>query len=339
MHISHYGRICPIETPEGTNIGLISSLGDLRRRRRVRLPRHAVPRGQARQASPTRSSGCGPTRRARPTSPRPTRRPTTRASSKGPASSPAYQTDFAHRPRRAGPVHRHLARSRWSASRPALIPFLEHDDANRALMGSNMQRQAVPLLIAEPPIVATGLEKAVAQNSRHGRQGRSRTAPSPTSTRRGSSSTTTDELQAAQVRRPQRADLPEPEADRRAGPEGQEGRDPRRRRRHATRASWPWAATSWSRFMTWDGYNFEDAIIISERLVKEDVFTSIHIEEFEIEIRETKLGREEFTRDIPNVSREGAAEPRRERHRPRSAPASSRATSSSARSRRSPRAS
>ena len=68
--------------------------------------------------------------------------------------------------------------------------------------------------------------------------------------------------------------------------------------------------------MAWDGYNFEDAIIISEQLVKEDVYTSIHIEEFEIEIRETKLGREEFTRDIPNVSREGAAEPRRERDRP-----------------------
>ena len=68
--------------------------------------------------------------------------------------------------------------------------------------------------------------------------------------------------------------------------------------------------------MAWDGYNFEDAIIISERLVKNDIYTSIHIEEFEIEIRETKLGKEEFTRDIPNVSPEGPAEPRRERHRP-----------------------
>ena len=92
-------------------------------------------------------------------------------------------------------------------------------------------------------------------------------------------------------------------------------------------------------FMSWDGYNFEDAIIISEKLVKDDTYTSIHIEEFEIEIRETKLGREEFTRDIPNVSREGAAQPRRERHRPRSAPTSSRATSWSARCRPSARAS
>ena len=87
--------------------------------------------------------------------------------------------------------------------------------------------------------------------------------------------------------------------------------------------------------MSWDGYNFEDAIIISERLVKDDTYTSIHIEEFDIEIRETKLGREEFTRDIPNVSREGAAEPRRERRSSGSAPSSSRATSWSARSRRS----
>ena len=88
-------------------------------------------------------------------------------------------------------------------------------------------------------------------------------------------------------------------------------------------------------FMTWDGYNFEDAIIISERLVKDDSYTSIHIEEFDVEIRETKLGREEFTRDIPNVSREGAAQPRRARHRPHRHLRRARATSSSARSRRS----
>ena len=85
--------------------------------------------------------------------------------------------------------------------------------------------------------------------------------------------------------------------------------------------------------MTYDGYNFEDAIIISERLVKDDTYTSIHIEEFDVEIRETKLGREEFTRDIPNVSEKALAQPRRERHRPRRHAASSRATSSSARSR------
>ena len=111
-----------------------------------------------------------------------------------------------------------------------LIPFLEHDDANRALMGSNMQRQAVPLLVAEPPIVATGLERAVADQLGHGRQGAAgrhghlrrldpgHHRPQP-------------HLQAAQVRRPERADLPEPEADRPGRPEGQEGRHPGRRRR------------------------------------------------------------------------------------------------------------
>ena len=197
-----------------------------------------------------------------------------------------------------------------------LIPFLEHDDANRALMGSNMQRQAVPLLVAEPPIVATGLERPVAHELGHDRPGRSRTARSPTSTRRGSSSTTTDDLHAPQVRRPERADLPEPEADRQ-----DRARRSRRAQILADGAATYKGELALGRnvlvaFMTWDGYNFEDAIIISERLVKEDIYTSIHIEEFEIEIRETKLGSEEFTRDIPNVSREGAAEPRRERHRP-----------------------
>ena len=92
-------------------------------------------------------------------------------------------------------------------------------------------------------------------------------------------------------------------------------------------------------FMTFDGYNFEDAIVINQRLVKEDIFTSIHIEEYDVEIRETKLGREEFTRDIPNVSERALGQPGRERHRPLSAPGSARATFWSARSPRRARAS
>ena len=105
-----------------------------------------------------------------------------------------------------------------------------------------------------------------------------------------------------EVRGPQRAHLPEPEADRRSGPEGGKGRRSLPTAPQPSRANWPWAATCWSASWSWDGFNFEDAIIISEELVKDDVYTSIHIEEFDIEIRETKLGREEFTRDIPNVS-------------------------------------
>ena len=148
-----------------------------------------------------------------------------------------------------------------------LIPFLEHDDANRALMGSNMQRQAVPLLVTEPPLVATGMESEAAAELEHAR-------PRPTQghghlRRRRAHRDRRRRLQAAQVRRPQRADLPEPEADRQAWATRS------RRARSSptapppTRANWPWAATCWSAFMAWDGFNFEDAIIISEELVRE----------------------------------------------------------------------
>src|SRR5207302_1248945 len=137
-----------------------------------------------------------------------------------------------------------------------LIPFLEHDDANRALMGSNMQRQAVPLLVTEPPIVATGLEKDVAYNS-------------------GMIVKAGDKVKKGQVLADGAATF---------------------------RGELALGRNVLVAFMSWDGYNFEDAIIISEKLVRDDTYTSIHIEEFEIEIRETKLGKEEFTRDIPNVS-------------------------------------
>ena len=164
VHISHYGRICPIETPEGTNIGLISSLCDLRRRGRVRLPDHAVSQGDQEEADRRGRLAAGRRGDRRPTWRRPTPRPTASKITEDRVIA-RFGGDFA-----LGAVRRRCststsAPSRWSASRPGLIPFLEHDDANRALMGSNMQRQAVPLLVTEPPIVATGLEKDVAQNS------------------------------------------------------------------------------------------------------------------------------------------------------------------------------
>ena len=220
-----------------------------------------------------------------------------------------------------------------------LIPFLEHDDANRALMGSNMQRQAVPLLVAEPPIVATGLERAGGDATRAWSSGPDRTTGrSPTSTRAASGSTSSEHV-PAQVRRPQRAYLPEPEADRQDRRQGEEGAGAGRRGGDGARASWPWGGTSWSAFMSWEGYNFEDAIIISERLVENDTYTSIHIENFEIEIRETKLGKEEFTKDIPNVSPKALNGTWTSTGSCGSARSCSRATSWSARWRRSPRAS
>jgi DNA-directed RNA polymerase subunit beta len=188
-----------------------------------------------------------------------------------------------------------------------LIPFLEHDDANRALMGSNMQRQAVPLLRPHPPLVATGMEKFVAQNSGmmlvaeedgvveyvdgarmvicYGAGSNSRLVATPLRKYFGLNERTClnqkpiikvgDKVVAGQVLT--------------------EGA--------ATRAGELSLGNNvLVAFLSWEGYNFEDAILVNERAVREDVFTSIHIEEFSVEIRETKLGREEITRDIPNVS-------------------------------------
>jgi DNA-directed RNA polymerase subunit beta len=180
-----------------------------------------------------------------------------------------------------------------------LIPFLEHDDANRALMGSNMQRQAVPLLVTEPPIVATGLEKDVAYNSGM--------------LVRAEKSGTVTFVDAERIRIDERefvlrkfVGLNERTCLNQK-PIVKMGQKVKKGQVIADGAATHNGELSLGRnvlvaFMAWDGYNFEDAIIISEKLVKEDTYTSIHIEEFEIEIRETKLGKEEFTRDIPNVS-------------------------------------
>src|SRR5262249_574674 len=178
-------------------------------------------------------------------------------------------------------------------------PFLEHDDANRALMGSNMQRQAVPLLVTEPPIVATGLEIDVARNSgmvvRAERAGtvtfvdaeRIKVDDRDYALRKFHGLNERTCLnQKPVVRLGQRVKKNQIIADGAATHAGELALG-----RNVLVA-----------FMAWDGYNFEDAIIISEKLVKDDTYTSIHIQDFEIEIRETKLGKEEFTRDIPNVS-------------------------------------
>src|SRR3712207_4266972 len=187
----------------------------------------------------------------------------------------------------------------------ALIPFLEHDDTNRALMGSNMQRQAVPLLRTDPPVVGTGMEKAVAQNSGMVvRAERSGTVTFVDATRILIDNADEYVLrkfvglnertclnQRPVVKKGQRVKKGQIIADGAATHQGELALG-----RNVLVA-----------FQTYDGYNFEDAIVISQRLVKEDVFTSIHIEEYDVEIRETKLGREEFTRDIPNVSERALA--------------------------------
>jgi len=180
-----------------------------------------------------------------------------------------------------------------------LIPFLEHDDANRALMGSNMQRQAVPLLVAEPPIVGTGMEMQVANNSSmlvRARKAGKITFVDSTRIEIGTDvydlkkyvglNERTCQNQKPLVKPGQKVEKGEVIADGAATYKGQLalGRN------------------VLVGFMSFDGCNYEDAIIISEELVRNDTYTSIHIEEYDVEVRETKLGREEFTRDIPNVS-------------------------------------
>ena len=230
VHISHYGRICPIETPEGTNIGLISSLGiysAVDEYGFLITPYRKVHKGKltdevvwlrADQESEAYLA--------------PADAPVVNGNLHGDNIIARYRADFVLVP--ADKIqYIDVAPSQMVGVSAGLIPFLEHDDANRALMGSNMQRQAVPLLITEPPIVATGMERDVAQNS--GMLVRAARKGTVTYVDANRIEIGGDVYPHAQVRRPQRADLPEPEADRRAGPEGRKGRGDRRRRRHVPR--------------------------------------------------------------------------------------------------------
>ena len=296
VHISHYGRICPIETPEGTNIGLISSLGIYARvddygflitpYRRVHK-RKLLDQIDWLRADEEANAYLAP------------------------ADAPVVDGKLAKDKivaRYAGDFilvdsdkiqYIDVSPKQIVGVSAGLIPFLEHDDANRALMGSNMQRQAVPLLITEPPIVATGLEAEVPKNS--GMAVRAEKA--------GTVSYVDAEVirigdQEYKLRKfvglNERTCLNQK-------PIVKIGERVKKGQIIADTAATCQGELALGRnvlvaFMAWEGYNFEDAIIISEKFVKEDTFTSIHIEEFEIEIRETKLGKEEFTRDIPNVS-------------------------------------
>jgi DNA-directed RNA polymerase subunit beta len=296
VHISHYGRICPIETPEGTNIGLISSLSIYSRVDDYGFlitPYRVVKNGKVSEevqwlrADEESSLYIAPA-------------DTIVAAGKlrDERVQARFRGDFVMVDAKQV-QYMDISPSQMVGVSAGLIPFLEHDDANRALMGSNMQRQAVPLLVSEPPIVATGLERAVAENSGM--------------IVRAEKSGTVTFVDATRV-----------DVDGRAyhlqkyvglnertclnqRPIVRIGQKVKRGQLLCDTAATKNGELSLGRnvlvaFMSWEGYNFEDAIILSERLVKEDVYTSIHIDEFDVEIRETKLGREEFTRDIPNVS-------------------------------------
>ena len=297
VHISHYGRICPIETPEGTNIGLISSLSiyaGVDEYGFLVTPYRKVVEGKVTEevvwlrADEESDAYIAPADLTVKDG----------ALVSGPSLIARHRSDFEI----VTPETVHymdIAPSQMIGVSAGLIPFLEHDDANRALMGSNMQRQAVPLLVAEPPIVDTGLEREVAANSSMVVRARKAGKVTYVDSMRIEVGTDIYLMKKYQGLN-ERTCLNQ-------RPIIQVGDKVEKGQIIADGASTHLGELALGRnvlvgFMSFDGYNYEDAIIISEELVKQDVYTSIHIEEFDVEIRETKLGREEFTRDIPNVS-------------------------------------
>jgi DNA-directed RNA polymerase subunit beta len=317
VHYTHYGRMCPIETPEGPNIGLISSLATYARVNDLgflETPYRPVKNGtvdkktvhflsadmedQYKIAQANASvDDHGRLEAAQ----------TVRERGEFPFMEP-QSVDYMD-----------ISPIQLVSPAAALIPFLEHDDANRALMGSNMQRQAVPLLFTEPPLVGTGLEGKVAEDSgalilakRSGTveavsgdmilvrydqaEGKARAVDYSelagvdtyrlTKFRRSNQDTCLN--QRPLVNEGDRVKKGQLLADGAATRSGELAL----------------GANVLVAFMPWGGYNFEDAILVSERLIKDDRFTSIHIEEFELQVRDTKRGAEEITREIPNVSEE-----------------------------------
>ena len=307
VHPSHYGRMCPIETPEGPNIGLIGTLATYGRVNKfgfIETPYWKVENGVvktnkavyltaaqedeytiAQANAPINEDGTFQNKRV-----------LSRQNGGAVAFVSDKEIDFMD-----------VSPKQICSVTTALIPFLEHDDANRALMGSNMQRQAVPLVKTEAPYVGTGMEENVARDSGEALI--------------SNVSGTVEEVSGDEIT------------------VKEEGTN-KKHRFTVLKFKRSNQATSWNQkplvkvgtkvkpgdvladgpstqggelalgknllvgYMPWDGYNFEDSIVISERLVKEDVLTSVHIAEHEIEARDTKLGEEEITRDIPNVAEE-----------------------------------
>ncbi len=298
VHISHYGRICPIETPEGTNIGLIASLSIYASTDDYGFlisPYLKIKNGKLTdeivylRADEEEGKTLAP------------------ADTKLCFGNKALSTELLARfdgdfklVNVKDVDYMDVSPKQLVGVSTSLIPFLEHSDANRALMGSNMQRQAVPLLRTEPPLIATGMEKVVAQNSSMVVRAES----AGTVTKVEGDKVVINDSDVYNLRK--YVGLNEGTCLNQK-PIVAEGQKVKKNEIIADGAATCNGELSLGKnvlvaFMTWDGYNFEDAIVISESLLKNDYYTSIHRDEFEVEIRETTLGREEFTRDIPNVS-------------------------------------
>ncbi|MEK7699402.1 MAG: DNA-directed RNA polymerase subunit beta, partial [Planctomycetota bacterium] len=295
---SHYGRVCPIETPEGTNIGLIASLSIYATTDEYGFlitPYRVIEKGKISDTIVYLRADEEENKLIAPADVL----VKGRAKVEKESSLCRYNGDF-HQENFKDVNYMDVSPKQMVGVSASLIPFLEHSDANRALMGSNMQRQAVPLLITEPPIIATGMERVVAQNS-------SMTVKAENAgviTRVTADEIVVNDTDVYKLRK--FVGLNEGTCLNQK-PIVAENQTVKKGEVIADGAATCNGELSLGKnvlvgFMTWDGYNFEDAIVISEELLKDDRFTSIHREEFEVEIRETKLGREEFTRDIPNVS-------------------------------------
>ncbi|MEX2215161.1 MAG: DNA-directed RNA polymerase subunit beta [Phycisphaeraceae bacterium] len=297
VHISHYGRICPIETPEGTNIGLIASLGIY-----SKIDEYGFLQTPYRVAKNGKLTGEVVYLRADEEM-KITLGPTDIIEKDGRLQEGMVlaRVDGELSQCNSKDIHYvDISPKQVVGVSAAMIPFLEHDDANRALMGSNMQRQAVPLIKTQPPCVGTGMEKEVPKYS--GMVVRAIRAGTITFV--DAKTIVIDNADEYHLRK--FSGLNERTCQNQR-PIVKLGEKVKKDQIIADGAATQKGELALGKnvliaFNTFDGYNFEDAIVISERLVKQDVFTSIHIEEFDVEIRETKLGREEFTRDIPNVS-------------------------------------
>jgi DNA-directed RNA polymerase subunit beta len=309
VHPTHYGRICPIETPEGPNIGLINSLATYAKVNKygfIETPYMLVKDGTVQPGAHYLSAM--------------QEEKLVVAQADAPMDANMHFTQELVSVRRQGDFRLvkpedvtaiDVSPKQLVSVAAALIPFLENDDANRALMGSNMQRQAVPLIRADAPLVGTGMEAAVARDS-----GATIVARRPgvvdqidgarIVVRATSDDGTTKGVDIYRLRKFMRSNQSTCINQRplvKVGDNVGEGDI------IADGPSTELGELALGRnvlcaFMPWNGYNFEDSILISERIARDDVFTSIHIEEFEVMARDTKLGQEEITRDIPNVGEE-----------------------------------
>ena len=309
VHPSHYGRMCPIESPEGPNIGLIGSLATFARINPfgfIETPYRIVRDGKVTDEIRYMTAD------------------DEKAHFIAQASSPLTEDGtFAERDvlcRVAGEEPTLIARERVDymdvsarqmvSVAAAFIPFLEHDDANRALMGANMQRQAVPLLTTEAPLVGTGMEERAAHDSGEMVLAAHSGVVSEVSADLIVVSTDAGGRDSYRLEKFERSNPGNCTNQRVIVDEGDrvEAGDVLADGPATSNGEVALGKNLLVAYMSWEGLNYEDAIILSRRVVEEDILTSIHIEEYEVDARETKLGEEEITRDIPNVSEESLAD-------------------------------